>query len=153
MEIRPLNQMNRNRALHILEKHPEAYGKLKREKDIAHLLASQMFEVLDIQENFVGMFGLNRFNIYNEEFGGRCEEIVICNVFVMPKYRKHGVFKEMVEFAKKQTRQDRVDLQRQVWLTINAEPKNKVAREIYNRLFTFSCYNKKQRLYWWEIEC
>lgn len=153
MEIRPLNQRYRNKALHILEKHPEIYGKLKREKDINHLFAEQMYEVLDLQENFIGMFGLNRFDIYNPEFGGWCEDIVITNVYVIPKCRKIGVFKEMVEFAKKQARQDRADLQRHIWLSINAEPKNKVAIAIYNHLFTSMGYNSKQRLYWWEIEC
>lgn len=153
MKIRPLNQGHRNKALHILENHPEAYGKLERKKDINHLLACQMWEVLDMQGNFVGMFGLNRFDIYNFDFGGWCEDIVLCNVFVMPKYRKCGIFKEMVEFAKKEARQDRADLCRHIWLTINAEPKNKVAIEIYNHLFTSMGYNSKQRLYWWEIEC
>ena len=149
MKIKPLNQFHRRTAIRILKSHPESFGKFDAERDIIHLLASQMWEVVDDNGNFMGMFGLNRFDKKESNFA----EIVFANCYVLKKYRHKGVFNAMIEFAKKETIKEREELKKWVYLTLCCEKNNKLAYDIYNRKFEFECYNKKDKIYWWTIKC
>lgn len=151
IKIRPLNQLHRNTTLKILKTHPEFYGKFDAKKDINHLFASQMWEVIDEKRKFVGMFGFNRFDFYN--FNGLCEDIVFANCYVCKKYRKMGVFNEMIKFAKEQLYKERKECEEYacVYMSINCEKGNKLAKEIYDKKFDFIRYDEKDKIYWWEI--
>lgn len=148
MKIRPLSQDNRATAIRILANHSEWYGKLAYKKDISTVLACQMYEVIE-NGKFIAMFGINRFN-YCKNIDN-CQN-VLCNVWVNKKNRHKGIFNKIVEFAIKTTRQDMIDEGHLIYLILCAEPKNMIARTIYNKKFQFLEYNVKQKLYWWAIE-
>ena len=153
LRIRPLNQSHITSAIRIIKNNPKWYGKFDAKKDVNWMFASQMYEVNNDNNDFIAMFGLNRFDYFDAEENGFGEEIVLNCVWVRREYRKQGIFNKIVKFAIKEVKKERYDLNRPVHLTIAASPKNELAKSIYNRKFNFICYNKKQRMVWFEIVC
>ena len=120
--IRPMSGEYADDVNALLLEHISIYG----EQDFTDALHTHMYVVVDENQRLIAFFGLS--------FWKNCFETVVCNVFVKENFRRKGVFKKIIKFAKK-TAYD------SPFITICAHKNNVLANEIYAKKFVFLGYD------------
>lgn len=116
MTIRALGGDNGNKVIKIISSYPEIY----EEQTIEDYCHAQMYEIVNEEEELIGFFGLAYYHIERE--------VTLCLVWIEEKYRKQGIFKKIVRFAKSRSPET---YQIGVW----AAKENEIANLIYEKMF------------------
>ena len=128
--IKPLEGENSQKVKKVLSTKTDIYGTYE---DLS-LIYTQFYEVVTKNDELIAFFGLSFWK----------NEVVLSCVYVYKEWRRKGVFKSILKYAKKAVSKDR-------WLTINATNTNVLANRIYARLLEYSHFDAKENVHWYIV--
>ena len=122
-------------VLEILQKYPDLWDEI----ELSDLLHTVFYDVLDQDGKLIAFFG----NAYWNNEG--CNECILCCVYVMPEYRRKGIFKKIVKYTIDHNSDATI-------ISIGAKSNNRLAFHIYSHLFTYSCHDEETDGDWFLIK-
>ena len=130
ISIKPLSGEYSQAVKEILSTNTDIYGNFE---DYS-FLNTHLYEIDNENGDLIAFFGLSYWDT----------EVVISCVWVHPDWRRQGIFKTILKYAKKIAPKDH-------WLVLNASNTNVLANQIYAHLLEYSHLDAKENVHWYIV--